>query len=142
IAGLGGTSGTVISGALVDLASWRWIFFINLPVAIFALAVVPRLVSESRMVREAGRPDFAGAVTGTGGLIAVVDGLLQAATHPWGDWQVLLPLLGGLGLLALMVRIEAVSDAPLIPLDFFKNRTRVVTNFVTLFFSSAFFSYF
>src|SRR5205823_11384861 len=78
VAGLGGTSGTVISGVLVDLASWRWIFFINLPVAIFALAVVPRLVSESRMVRESGRPDFAGAITGTGGLIAVVDGLLQA----------------------------------------------------------------
>jgi EmrB/QacA subfamily drug resistance transporter len=142
IAGLGGTSGTVISGALVDFASWRWIFFVNLPVALFALVTVPRLVSESRMVREAKRPDYAGAITGTGGLIAVVDGLLQAATHPWGDWQVLLPLLGGLALLALMVRIEAVSDSPLIPLDFFKNRTRVVTNFVTLFFSSAFFSYF
>ena len=142
IAGLGGTSGTVISGALVDLASWRWIFFVNLPVALFALVTVPRLVSESRMVRDGKHPDYAGAITGTSGLIAVVDGLLQAATHAWGDWQVLLPLLGGLGLLALMVRIEAVSDAPLIPLDFFKNRTRVVTNFVTLFFSSAFFSYF
>jgi predicted MFS family arabinose efflux permease len=46
------------------------------------------------------------------------------------------------GLLALMVVIEARSDSPLIPLDFFRNRTRVVTNFVTLFFSSAFFSYF
>jgi EmrB/QacA subfamily drug resistance transporter len=142
IAGLGGTSGTVISGAFVDLASWRWIFFINLPVAIFALAMVPRLVSESRMVRESGHPDYAGAITGTGGLIAVVDGLLQAATHPWGSVQVLLPLLGGLALLALMVWIEARSDAPLVPLEFFKNRTRVVTNFTTLFFASAFFSYF
>src|ERR1043165_4916613 len=56
IAGLGGTSGTVISGALVDLASWRWIFFVNLPVALFALLMVPRLVSESRMVREHARP--------------------------------------------------------------------------------------
>jgi EmrB/QacA subfamily drug resistance transporter len=142
IAGLGGTSGTVISGALVDLASWRWIFFVNLPVALFALVTVPRLVSESRMVRTSTRPDYAGAITGTGGLIAVVDGLLQAATHPWGSVQVLLPLLGGLALLALMVRIEATSDSPLIPLEFFKNRTRVVTNFTTLFFSSAFFSYF
>jgi EmrB/QacA subfamily drug resistance transporter len=142
IAGLGGTSGTVISGAVVDLASWRWIFFINLPVAIFALAMVPRLVSESRMVRESGHPDYAGAITGTAGLIAVVDGLLQAATHPWGSVQVLLPLLGGLALLVLMVWIEARSDAPLIPLEFFKNRTRVVTNFTTLFFSASFFSYF
>ncbi len=142
IAGLGGTSGTVISGVLVDFANWRWIFFVNLPVAAFALLMVPRLVSESRMVREAHRPDYAGALTGTGGLIAVVDGLLQAATHPWGSVQVLLPLLGGLALLGLMVLIEARSSAPLIPLEFFKNRTRVVTNFVTLLFSSAFFSYF
>jgi EmrB/QacA subfamily drug resistance transporter len=142
IAGLGGTSGTVISGALVDFASWRWIFFVNLPVALFALLMVPRLVSESRMVREAHRPDYAGAITGTGGLIAVVDGLLQAASHPWGSATVLLPLFAGLALLGLMVWIEARSEAPLIPLSFFKNRTRVVTNFTTLFFSSAFFSYF
>ncbi|HEX3824755.1 MAG TPA: MFS transporter [Mycobacteriales bacterium] len=142
IAGLGGTTGTVISGVLVNFASWRWIFFINLPVALFALVMVPRLVSESRMVRESVRPDYAGAVTGTAGLIAVVDGLLQAATHSWGSVTVLLPFLGGLGLLGLMVWIEARSDAPLIPLQFFENRTRVVTNFTTLFFSSAFFSYF
>jgi EmrB/QacA subfamily drug resistance transporter len=142
IAGLGGTTGTVISGVLVDLASWRWIFFINLPVAAIALIIVPRLVAESRMVSESRRPDYVGAITGTGGLIAVVDGLLQAATHPWGSVQVLFPLLGGLALLALMVRIEAVSKAPLIPLEFFRNRTRVVTNLTTLFFSSAFFSYF
>jgi EmrB/QacA subfamily drug resistance transporter len=143
IAGLGGTSGTVISGALVNYVSWRWIFFVNLPVAAFALLMVPRLVSESRMHRVASRrPDYAGAVTGTAGLIAVVDGLLQAATHAWGSYQVLVPLIGGLALLAAMVWIEAASEAPLIPLEFFKNRTRVVTNFSTLFFSSAFFSYF
>jgi EmrB/QacA subfamily drug resistance transporter len=143
VAGLGGTSGTVISGVLVNYVSWRWIFFVNLPVALFALLMVPRLVSESRMQRgDSRRPDFAGAITGTAGLIAVVDGLLQAATHSWGDPPVLVPLLGGLALLCLMVFIEARSDSPLIPLSFFRNRTRVVTNFVTLFFSSAFFSYF
>jgi EmrB/QacA subfamily drug resistance transporter len=143
IAGLGGTSGTVISGALVDYVSWRWIFFVNLPVAVFALIMVPRLTSESRMERgSAQRPDFAGAVTGTAGLIAVVDGLLQAAKHPWGSVEVLLPFVGGIVLLVAMVWIEAASESPLIPLEFFRNRTRVVTNFTTLFFSSAFFSYF
>ena len=67
IAGLGGTAGTVISGALVNYVSWRWIFYINLPVAVFALLMVPRLVSESKMVLETRRLDFAGAITGTGG---------------------------------------------------------------------------
>jgi MFS family permease len=142
LAGLGGTSGTVISGVLTDLASWRWIFLVNLPVALIALLAVPRLVSESRMVRERGRPDVAGAVTGTAGLIAIVGGLLEAASHPWGSERVLLPLLGGIGLIAAMVAIEARSKSPLIPLSFFKNRTRVVTNVVTLFSSAAFFSYF
>jgi EmrB/QacA subfamily drug resistance transporter len=142
IAGLGGTSGTVISGALVNYVSWRWIFFVNLPVAAFALLMVPRLVSESRMVTKGDRPDYAGAVTGTGGLIAVVDGLLAAANHPWGSVNVLAPLLGGVALLAVMVWIEAHSESPLVPLSFFANRTRMVTNFTTLFFSSAFFSYF
>src|SRR4051794_8440737 len=108
IAGLGGTSGTVISGALVNYVSWRWIFFVNLPVAAFALLMVPRLVSESRMVRShSQRPDFAGAITGTAGLIAVVDGLLQAARHSWGSLEVLLPLFGGVVLLGVMVWIEA-----------------------------------
>jgi MFS family permease len=141
IAGLGGTSGTVISGFLTDLASWRWIFYINLPVALFALLAVPRLVSESRMTR-AQRPDFAGAIVGTAGLVAIVDGLLAASTHDWTSWQVLLPLIGGIALLVIMVVIEARSTAPLIPPVFFTNRTRVVTNVVTLFFTSAFFSYF
>jgi EmrB/QacA subfamily drug resistance transporter len=142
IAGLGGTSGTVISGVLVDLADWRWIFFINLPVAVYAFAMVPRLVSESQMTHHGRRPDYWGAITGTAGLILVVDGLIEAAKHSWGSSNVLLPLIGGLLLLALMFWIESVSEAPLIPLSFFRNRTRVVTNFVTLFFSSSFFTYF
>jgi EmrB/QacA subfamily drug resistance transporter len=142
IAGLGGTSGTVISGALTNYVSWRWIFFVNLPVALFALLVVPSLVSESKMERDSDRPDFAGAITGTAGLIALVDGLLQAATHSWGSVRVLLPLLGGVVLLLVMIFIESRSDHPLIPLSFFENRTRMVTNVTTLFFASGFFSYF
>jgi EmrB/QacA subfamily drug resistance transporter len=142
ISGLGGTTGVVISGALVNYVSWRWIFYINLPVAALALLTVPRLVSESKMVPESSRIDFAGAITGTAGLIGLVDGLLQAARHPWGSTGVLLPLLGGPVLLAVMLLIEARSDHPLIPLAFFHNRTRMVTNLTTPFFTSGFFTYF
>jgi predicted MFS family arabinose efflux permease len=74
--------------------------------------------------------------------VAIVDGLLQAATHPWVSWPVLLPLLAGPALLAAMVLVEARSAAPLIPLRFFTNRTRVAANVVTLFLASAFFTYF
>lgn len=140
--GLGGTAGAVISGALTELADWRWIFYINVPIALFALLMVPRLVSESRMVREGGhRLDFTGALAATGGLVGIVYGLLQAAAHPWGSVPVLLPLLAGVGLLGAFVVVEARSPAPLIPLGFFTNRTRVVANLVTVLFTAGFFTY-
>jgi EmrB/QacA subfamily drug resistance transporter len=140
IAALGGTFGSVISGALTDLA-WRWIFYINIPVVVFALLMVPRVLPESRMAREGRRIDVAGAVTATGGLVAVVDGLLQAASHPWGSWQVLLPLLGGAGLLAVMVAVESRAPDPLIPVRFFANRTRVTSNVLSLALFAAFIGY-
>jgi EmrB/QacA subfamily drug resistance transporter len=141
IAGLGGTLGSVISGALTDLASWRWIFYINLPVVLFALVMVPRVLSESRMAREGRRMDVPGAVTATGGLVAIVDGLLQAASHPWGSWPVLLPLLGGVALLLVMVAVEARAPEPLIPVRFFTNRTRVTSNVLSLALLAAFIGY-
>ena len=142
LAGLGGTTGTVISGILTDAASWRWIFYINLPVALVALVLVPRLVAESRMVGDRQRLDFLGAATVTGGLIAAVYGLLEASTHAWGSWQVLLPLLGGVALLLTAVLVEARSEAPLIPLRFFTNRTRITANGLNAVFAAAFFTYF
>ena len=141
LAGLGGTLGSVISGALTGLASWRWIFYINLPVVLFALLMVPRVLSESRMAREGHRIDVPGAVTATAGLVAIVYGLLQAASHPWGSWPVLLPLLGGIGLLLVTVVIEARSPEPLIPLRFFANRTRVTSNVLSLALLAAFIGY-
>jgi EmrB/QacA subfamily drug resistance transporter len=141
IAALGGTFGTVVSGSLTGLVSWRWIFYINIPVVLFALLMVPRVLPESRMVRDGGRIDVPGAITATGGLVAVVDGLLQAASHPWGSWQVLLPLLVGAGLLAAMVAVEARAAEPLIPVRFFTNRTRVTSNVLSLALMAAFLGY-
>jgi EmrB/QacA subfamily drug resistance transporter len=142
IAGMAGVTGVIISGVLTDLASWRWIFFINVPIALFALIMVPRLVSDSRMVRENHRLDIIGAVTTAGGLVAIVYGLLQAASHPWGSARVLAPLIAGVVLLIIMVVRESHSDDPLIPLRFFRNRTRVVANFSGLAFSASFITFF
>jgi len=134
-------SGTVISGVLVDLASWRWIFFLNVPIALVALVLVPRLTKESRMTREFDRLDFTGAITGTLGLLAIVYGLLQVVPHSWGSWRVLVPLFGGLALVGAMLAWEAHSDAPLIPRSFFSNRTRLVANLSTLISTAGFFTY-
>ncbi len=147
IAGLGGTLGSVISGVIVDIgpSSWRWIFLINIPVAAFALVVLPRLVNESRAVRADGprqRPDIAGAVTATLGLIAIVYGILRGGQTAWTSGLVVASLVGGVALLTGFVLIEKSVNDPLVPLRFFKNRTRVATNGVTIFFSSGFFAYF
>jgi EmrB/QacA subfamily drug resistance transporter len=141
VSALGGVTGVVISGALVGFTSWRWIFFVNLPIALFALLMMPLLVSESRMVRDDRRLDVTGAFVATAGLVLLVVGLIRAASYPWASWQVLLPLVAGLGLVAAMVPIEARSASPLIPLQFFANRTRVTANLVTVFTTAAFFTY-
>jgi EmrB/QacA subfamily drug resistance transporter len=141
IAGLGGMFGVVISGALVGLVSWRWIFYINIPVVVFALFMVRRVLSESQMDRQSRQIDVPGAVGATGGLVAIVYGLLQAASHPWVSVPVLLPLLGGAGLLVGTVVWEARASYPLIPLRFFRNRTRVTTNGVSVAYNAAFTGY-
>jgi EmrB/QacA subfamily drug resistance transporter len=140
ISGIAGAAGSVISGALTGL-DWRWIFYINVPVVVFALLVVPRVLPESRMAREGHRIDLPGTVTATGGPVAVVYGLLQAASYPWGSWQVLLPLLGGVALLAVMIVAEARSPDPLIPMRFLANRTRVTANVLSMVTWAVFFGY-
>ncbi|MEU3794761.1 MFS transporter [Streptomyces fructofermentans] len=141
LSAVAGAVGSVVGGVVTDLVSWRWIFFVNIPIAILALVVVPRVMPESRMARESRRLDAVGAVTATGGLVAVVYGLLQAAEHPWGSGHVLLPLLGGVALLVSMVVWESRTPDPMIPLRFFANRTRVTTNVVSVAIFAAFFTY-
>ncbi len=142
IIGVGATLGYIIGGIVTDSTSWRWIFLINLPVALLVLVLIPRLVSESRMVRDKNASlDVAGAATLTLGMIGIVYGLLQAAEHPWGSATVVLPLIAGAALMVAMIIIERRARNPLIPLSFFANRTRSAVNIVTILFMAAFISY-
>ena len=144
ISGLAGTSGPILSGALVEYASWRWIFLLNIPVAVAALVLVPRLVRADalRAPGSARGLDVPGAVLATSGLTGVVYGLIEAASHPWSSTRVLLPLLGGLVVVGLFVLSQARARTPLLPLRFLQERTRVSGNLVTLLFFSVFFSQF
>ncbi|MGW8889542.1 MFS transporter [Streptomyces sp. NPDC055749] len=136
IAGLGGTMGLVISGALTGLTSWRWIFLINLPVVVLALALLPRLVAESRATRRA-RLDVLGAVLGTGAVVSLVYGLLQAGESGWGDASVVGPLLlAGVLTISFLVA-ESRTAWPLVPPAFLAFRIRAVANGATLLFSAA-----
>src|ERR671930_2618376 len=71
LVGLGGTLGVLISGLIVNFISWRWIFFVNVPIAAVAVALVPGLGSESRAETANRRVDLPGAVLVTGGVLAL-----------------------------------------------------------------------
>src|SRR5436309_6441288 len=83
---IGGSAvGLVLGGALTQAFSWRWIFFVNIPVGIFAFFAALRLVPESKDEHAHKGYDIAGAVTVTGGLMVLVFGLVRAATNGWGS---------------------------------------------------------
>jgi EmrB/QacA subfamily drug resistance transporter len=135
IAGLGGTMGLVISGALTGLTSWRWIFLINLPVAVMALALLPRLVPESRAPGRA-RLDIPGAALGTVAALALVYGLLEVGESGWSPMSFGAVVLAvALGIAFLVVEIRAAE--PLVPLPFLAFRPRAVANVALLLFSAA-----
>ncbi|MFD0904775.1 MFS transporter [Actinomadura sediminis] len=139
IAALGGTSGLVISGVLTDLASWRWIFLINLPVAVMALGLIPRLVGESRSARRTFL-DVPGSVLGTAATLALVFGLLQVGEAGPNDPAFLLSMLLAVVLATAFITVEARTSQPLVPLPFLAARTRTVANAATLLFSAAFYA--
>ena len=143
LAGVGAALGVMLSGVLTDLASWRWIFFINLPIAAVVIALTPRLVTESRAARR-GRPDVAGAALITLGLLAIVSGLLEKGSHPWLSFPVLGWVAIGAALLAGFTLVEARVQRPLVPLAFLRSRNRTVANLVRVCyyvgFSTLFFS--
>ena len=142
LAGLGGTMGVLISGLIVNFVSWRWIFFVNIPIAAIAIALIPGLVDESRAERASRRIDIPGAVLVTGGVLALIDGFLAASRHSWGSPNVVWPLAIGVGALVSMVVAESRTRDPLIPITFFANRTRVSANVATAVMASGMFGMF
>lgn len=141
ISGFAGTAGPILSGVLVEYASWRWIFLVNIPIAIVALLLVPRLVSAQRpSVREP--IDVPSAVTIALGFTGIVYGAIEAAEESWTSLLVLGPILGGIALLFGAAVYQAKASYPLVPLRFFTDRTRIAANVVTIFFFSVFFTQF
>jgi MFS family permease len=114
LAGVGGTVGVLLSGGIIDLASWRWIFWINLPVAAAVLALSLRLVPQDRFRARAGF-DFAGAATATGGIAALVYALLEANRNGWAWATSLAFFAAGAALLGAFVAIEGRLRYPWSP---------------------------
>jgi EmrB/QacA subfamily drug resistance transporter len=127
MAGAGAAAGLVLGGLLTTYGSWRWVFFVNVPIGILMAAAAPRVLTESP--RRPGRIDVAGAVTGCGGIALLVYGLSKAATGAdgishWGDAQVVASLAAAVVLLVSFVLIEMRSSHPLLPMRVLADRNR------------------
>jgi EmrB/QacA subfamily drug resistance transporter len=142
MAAAGGATGVLAGGILTDLLSWRWILFINVPIGIAVFVVARLVVAES--VLEGDRPtlDWAGAFTATGGLVALVYGIVGTDSHSWGSAFVLGYLGVGVALLVAFVVIESRHLHPLMPLRLFRSRSLTGANLIMIVVGSVMFTLF
>jgi EmrB/QacA subfamily drug resistance transporter len=132
LGGIGATAAWLIGGPLVDGPGWEWIFFINIPLGLTALALAPLLLRESRAPTARRSYDPAGALTSTGALVLLVYALVEAPDVGWSDLRTILLFAGSAVLLAAFALIESRHPTPLLPLRFLRSRTLVGANLVML----------
>jgi EmrB/QacA subfamily drug resistance transporter len=138
----GAAAGLLLGGILTDLLSWEWIFFVNVPVGIVAVAAALRFVPESRDETAHRSFDLAGATTVTGGLVLLVYAIVKAQEYGWGSGRTLGMLGVSAALLAAFVAIERRSTAPLVRLSMFRSRTLSAANVSMMLVGSGMFSMF
>src|SRR5256885_1004497 len=126
--GSGAAVGVLLGGVLTSYLSWSWIFFINVPVAVAAIALTPVLLRESRADVAHRHFDFPGAISVTSGLMLLVYATSRAAIHGWGAPSTLALFAGAAGLILAFIGIELRSPSPLLPLRIFRSRTLTGAN--------------
>jgi len=132
---VGVPTGLLAGGLLVTYVSWRWVFFVNVPIGLVVAVLAARVLPASP--RRSGRFDLPGAVTATGGVALLVYGLSNAATTPdgvshWGDAKVIASLAAAAVLLAAFAVIETRSRYALLPLRLMRSRDRTGAFLISL----------
>jgi len=142
IAAGGGAVGLVLGGLLTDTLSWRWVFFINLPIGIAAALLSLRYVPNTRAERRPETVDLGGAISVTAGLLVLVFGIVKAQEYGWTSARTLGTGALAVTLLTAFVVIELRSKEPLIRLGIFRIRSLTSANVSMLFVVSGLFAMF
>ena len=130
------TLGPVLGGWLIEHASWRWVFFINIPLAALVIAISLWHLPENRD-SNAKRVDWLGATAATLGLGGVIYGLIESTSLGWNHPRVLVNLIAGFFCLAGFIFVEARANSPMVPLALFASRSFSGANLLTLFLYAA-----
>ena len=142
IAASGSAVGLLMGGLLTDIASWRWVFFVNVPIGLATIVLAVRYIVESRVEGVRRSYDLAGAATVTGGLVVIVFAIVKAQSYGWGSGKTLGLFAVGIVLLAAFIAIESRSAAPLMRLSIFRVRSLAVGDGALLLVGSAMFGMF
>src|SRR6476469_3173676 len=142
VAGSAGAVGVLLGGILTESLGWEWVLWVNVPVALIALAFTPGLIPESRAESATRHFDMAGAITITAGLSVLAYALLDGNSAGWGSTKIVTLLALSVVLLASFVVIELRSKAPLVPFKIFRLRTLTGANVVGLLLGASLFSMF
>jgi EmrB/QacA subfamily drug resistance transporter len=141
VAGAGGAVGGLLGGILTGLASWRWVFFINVPFGIIAGTVAAMYLREMRNRGATTKLDVTGSVFVTAGLASAIYAVVNTTTHSWTSSSTLTWLILGLALLAAFIFWEAkVASHPLVPFTIFKSRSLTTANLMMFLIGGAFFA--
>jgi EmrB/QacA subfamily drug resistance transporter len=141
VGGVGAAAGVLMGGILTDLLSWEWIFFVNVPVGIVALALAPVLLRESRDAHGQSH-DVPGAVLVTSGLVLLVLGVTQGRQWEWLSARTIGVFAASAVLLALFALWEQRQREPLVPFSIFRLQTLTAANVAMFIMGTALFSMF
>jgi EmrB/QacA subfamily drug resistance transporter len=142
LAGAGAAAGVLLGGVLTTGIGWRWVLFVNVPVGVVAIAVVPLLIAESRSPQQHAGYDLAGALSITVGLMLLVYTLVKTSNVGWGSARTIVLLAASAALIVAFVLIESRARSPLMPLRIFRNRSVASADAVGLLVGAALLSMF